>query len=176
MDQLGWPTDVAVSANPSTHKLRRSEGIHELPHGFVSPDKQWLHFAFVDNRQRAVHYSAKRPGLKQLDDCFPQCLRVILKDMTDLHNTTTEGLGMTITIVLPPDTERRLVERAERSGQNVETLARQLIERGVTTEQTLDEILAPFRRQVDESGMSDEDLAALFEEARTDAHLEGPRS
>jgi predicted transcriptional regulator len=96
--------------------------------------------------------------------------------MTDLHNTTTEGLGMTITIVLPPDTERRLVERAERSGQNVETLARQLIERGVTTEQTLDEILAPFRRQVDESGMSDEDLAALFEEARTDAHLEGQRS
>ena len=29
------------------------------PDGFVSADKQWLHFAFDDNRHRAVHYSAK---------------------------------------------------------------------------------------------------------------------
>ena len=106
---------------------------------------------------------------------LPQGLRAILKDMTDLQNTTTDGFGMTITIVLPPDTERRLVERAERSGQNVETLARQLIEHGVTTEPTLDEILAPFRRQVDESGISDDDLAVLFEEARMDVHRERQR-
>lgn len=79
---------------------------------------------------------------------------------------------MTITIILPPETERRLVERAERSGQDVETFARQLIERGVTAEPTLDEILAPFRRQVAESAMSDEDLRALFEEARTEVHRE----
>ncbi len=79
---------------------------------------------------------------------------------------------MTITIMLPPETERKLVERAERIGQNVETLARQLIERGITADATLDEILAPFRRQVSESGMSDDDLTALFEEARTEAHRE----
>jgi hypothetical protein len=34
------------------------------PDGFVSEDKQWLHFAFDDNRHRAVHYSAKLPPLK----------------------------------------------------------------------------------------------------------------
>lgn len=34
------------------------------PHGFVSEDKAWLHFAFVDKMQRAVHYSVKLPGLK----------------------------------------------------------------------------------------------------------------
>jgi predicted neuraminidase len=34
------------------------------PDGFVSADKQWLHFAFDDNRHRAVHYSAKLPPLK----------------------------------------------------------------------------------------------------------------
>ena len=79
---------------------------------------------------------------------------------------------MSITIILPTETERKLAERAERSGQDVETLARQLIERGVTAEAPLDEILAPFRRQVAESGMSDEDLAGLFEEARTEAHRE----
>jgi predicted transcriptional regulator len=79
---------------------------------------------------------------------------------------------MSITITLPPDMERKLAERAERSGQDVETLARQLIERGVTAEATLDEILAPFRRQVAESGISDDDLAGLFEEARAEAHCE----
>jgi predicted neuraminidase len=31
------------------------------PDGFVSEDKRWLHFAFDDNRHRAVHYSAKLP-------------------------------------------------------------------------------------------------------------------
>ena len=30
---------------------------------FASADKQWLHFAFDDNRHRAVHYSAKLPPL-----------------------------------------------------------------------------------------------------------------
>lgn len=35
------------------------------PDGFVSQDKQWLHFAFDDARHRAVHYSAKLPPLKQ---------------------------------------------------------------------------------------------------------------
>ena len=33
------------------------------PDGFVSKDKQWLHFAYDDNRHRAVHYSAKLPPL-----------------------------------------------------------------------------------------------------------------
>jgi len=31
------------------------------PDGFVSPDGNWLHFAFDDNRHRAVLYSAKLP-------------------------------------------------------------------------------------------------------------------
>jgi photosystem II stability/assembly factor-like uncharacterized protein len=33
------------------------------PDGFVSRDKQWLHFAYDDARHRAVHYSAKLPPL-----------------------------------------------------------------------------------------------------------------
>jgi hypothetical protein len=39
-------------------------GRMNYPDGFVSEDKQWLHFAFDDNRHRAVHYSAKLPPLK----------------------------------------------------------------------------------------------------------------
>jgi predicted neuraminidase len=34
------------------------------PDGFVSNDKQWLHFAYDDHRHRAVHFSAKLPPLK----------------------------------------------------------------------------------------------------------------
>lgn len=40
------------------------KGRMNYPDGFVSEDKQWLHFAFDDNRHRAVHYSAKLPPLK----------------------------------------------------------------------------------------------------------------
>lgn len=39
------------------------KGRINYPDGFVSADKQWLHFAFDDNRHRAVHYSAKLPPL-----------------------------------------------------------------------------------------------------------------
>ncbi len=39
------------------------KGRINYPDGFVSQDKQWLHFAFDDNRHRAVHYSAKLPPL-----------------------------------------------------------------------------------------------------------------
>ena len=39
------------------------KGRMNYPDGFVSADKRWLHFAFDDNRHRAVHYSAKLPPL-----------------------------------------------------------------------------------------------------------------
>lgn len=40
------------------------KGRINYPDGFVSQDKRWLHFAFDDNRHRAVHYSARLPPLK----------------------------------------------------------------------------------------------------------------
>lgn len=39
------------------------KGKINYPDGFVSKDRQWLHFAYDDNRHRAVHYSAKLPPL-----------------------------------------------------------------------------------------------------------------
>ena len=39
----------------------------------------------------------------------------------------------------------------------------------VPAEKSFDEILAPFRRSVEESGLSDEELDALFREARKEA-------
>jgi len=40
------------------------QGRMNYPDGFVSKDKQYLHFAFDDNRHRAVYYGAKLPPLK----------------------------------------------------------------------------------------------------------------
>ncbi|HKI35577.1 MAG TPA: hypothetical protein VKA46_27215 [Gemmataceae bacterium] len=79
---------------------------------------------------------------------------------------------MTITVSVSPEIERKLSDRAAQSGRDVESLAREFIEQGVNGEPTLDEILAPFRRQVAESGMSDEELTALFEEAREEVYRE----
>ncbi len=39
------------------------QGRLNYPDGFVSADKHWLHFAYDDNRHRAVVYSAKLPPL-----------------------------------------------------------------------------------------------------------------
>jgi hypothetical protein len=74
---------------------------------------------------------------------------------------------MTITINLSSEQERRLAERAARSGQDITGYIYRLIDRELD-EQDLDTILAPVRRNFDESGMTDEDLAALVEEARED--------
>jgi hypothetical protein len=40
------------------------KGRLNYPDGFVSPDKEWLHFAFDDNRHRAAYYGAKLPPLR----------------------------------------------------------------------------------------------------------------
>ena len=42
---------------------KHMKGSINYPDGFVSADKQWLHFAYDDARHRAVHYSAKLPPL-----------------------------------------------------------------------------------------------------------------
>ena len=73
---------------------------------------------------------------------------------------------MTITLELPPETERKLRERAAAIGQDVTAFVQGIIERSVTVKPTLDEILAPFRQQVKESGMSDEELTTFFEDMR----------
>jgi len=41
------------------------KGRLNYPDGFVSKDKQWLHFAYDDNRHRAAVYSAKLPPLPE---------------------------------------------------------------------------------------------------------------
>jgi hypothetical protein len=74
---------------------------------------------------------------------------------------------MTITIDLRPEQERRLAERAARAGQDIAAYVHHLIVRDIDAE-SLDTILAPVRRDFEDSGMTDDDLAALVEEVRED--------
>ncbi len=77
--------------------------------------------------------------------------------------------AMTLTLNLPPETEARLQARAAAQGQDVSAYLQQLIEKDLQTQPTLDEVLAPFQAEVEQSGMSDEELDALFREAIREA-------
>ncbi len=42
------------------------KGRLNYPDGFVSADKRWLHFAYDDNRHRAVYYGARLPNVSDV--------------------------------------------------------------------------------------------------------------
>ena len=84
---------------------------------------------------------------------------------------------MTITISLPPEIEEAVKAQANKEGRPLEDYVESLVEEAsrrrdridLLAEKSFDEILAPFRRNVAESGLSDEALEALFTEARKEA-------
>jgi predicted transcriptional regulator len=72
---------------------------------------------------------------------------------------------MTLTLELPAETERELSALAKVSGRTPEAVAAELLERHLAL-RTMDEILAPFRKEVAESGMTEAELDAFFQEVR----------
>jgi hypothetical protein len=74
-------------------------------------------------------------------------------------------------IPLPPDTEETLRERAKANGEDVTTYAARLIQEALSTP-SVDELLAPFRRQVEESGITDAELDQLGEDLRHEVRQE----
>jgi Neuraminidase (sialidase) len=65
-DGKTWPYQrvlVAEAGPDPKYPGKLMKGSLNYPDGFVSADKQWLHFAYDDARHRAVHYSAKLPPL-----------------------------------------------------------------------------------------------------------------
>jgi hypothetical protein len=73
---------------------------------------------------------------------------------------------MTVTLELEPEVESLLEKRARAEGCDVKGYVERLVAKEVNCDQTFDEILAPFRDAVERSGISDEELHALFTEAR----------
>ena len=74
-------------------------------------------------------------------------------------------------IPVPPDTEETLRERAKANGEDVASYAARLIQEALTAP-SVDELLAPFRMQVEESGIRDDELDRLGEELRQEVRQE----
>jgi len=63
-----WPYQRVLVDQPGPDPDRPAQAMGSslnYPDGFVSTDRQWLHFAYDDSRHRAVHYSAKLPPLSK---------------------------------------------------------------------------------------------------------------
>jgi hypothetical protein len=77
----------------------------------------------------------------------------------------------TLTISLPRNLSNALAERARRSGRDAAEYVEDLIERDICNP-SLDEMLAPFRQEFGDSGMTDDELDELVEEIRDDIYRE----
>ena len=84
---------------------------------------------------------------------------------------------MTMSISLSPRAEARLKERAAAEGKDPIAYATELVEDAITRP-TIDEILAPFRKEVAGSEMNDDQLEQFYEGLRDDAWQErqGPKA
>lgn len=71
--------------------------------------------------------------------------------------------GMPVTLRLSEQARRKLTQLSEQNGIDVDSVASDLIERAVT-KPTADELLAPYRQQVKDSGTSDDELDAFHRE------------
>jgi hypothetical protein len=91
---------------------------------------------------------------------------------------------MSITISLPPEIEEMIRRRAAERGQTIDGYVRQLVEREVLDANGArpggapparlpsDQALAPFRKEVTESGMTDAELLKYFEVVREEVYQE----
>jgi hypothetical protein len=86
---------------------------------------------------------------------------------------------MTINIELRPDEERELRERALTSGRELPEYVQQVLEEHIRSvprpakpSKTFDQILAPVREGWQQSGMTEEEITALFEETRDEVRKE----
>lgn len=68
-------------------------------------------------------------------------------------------------VPLSPDTEARLREQARARGEDVSLYAAGLLKKALSAP-SIEELLGPFRKQVAESGISDEELDSLGESLR----------
>ncbi len=82
---------------------------------------------------------------------------------------------MDVTISIPPEMQDKLEQRAIESGQEITEYIEELIEKDLTGLVSLRDLYAPVRRQIQQSGISEDELDALIEKAREEAYQERKR-
>ena len=80
---------------------------------------------------------------------------------------------MTISISLTPEAETKLRQRAARLGQDLSIVASDLLEEAVRRP-SVDELLAPARRQVAESEMDNRTLDDFFRDVLKEVRKRSP--
>ena len=78
-------------------------------------------------------------------------------------------MARVLEVSVPDDLLDLLDARAGQAGMKREDYVSDLLHRDLRGPRALDEILAPFRRQVLASGIDDQELTRLFQAARDDA-------
>ncbi|MEX2213161.1 MAG: hypothetical protein WD768_03470 [Phycisphaeraceae bacterium] len=78
---------------------------------------------------------------------------------------------MVLNISISPEAEARLRTLARTEGLDVNTFAARELERWIARP-SLEEVLAPLRAEVAASGLSDDELTELLEEAKHEARAE----
>jgi len=85
---------------------------------------------------------------------------------------------MTLEVDITDEAKTKLDEAAKMRGFELPQFVSHLLERYATRlhrsfdGQTIDQVLTPFRKQVEESGMTDEEFDAFFEEMRDEVWVE----
>jgi len=76
-------------------------------------------------------------------------------------NPATTEIAMSVR--LSARAKEKLMQQAAQHGRDLESYASELLEQAATRP-SVDELLAPFRKQVAQSGMTDDELDALYRE------------
>jgi hypothetical protein len=84
---------------------------------------------------------------------------------------------MTVTVELEPDVEETATEQANAEGLPLAKYVESVVKEAIfkrkrverLSEKPFDEILKPFRDEVEASGISDDELDSLFRRARSEA-------
>lgn len=76
------------------------------------------------------------------------------------------------TIQLPLTTIQALGSIAKGQGKSTEQFAFELLEAQIIATTSFDEILSPIRQGFQESGMSDDEITSMFENARDEVYQE----
>lgn len=76
-------------------------------------------------------------------------------------------------IQLPAETMQALSVIAKEKDKTAEEYVREMVETEILASKSFDEILAPVRQGFIESGMTEEEITRMFEEAREEAYQEG---
>jgi hypothetical protein len=91
---------------------------------------------------------------------------------------------MTVVLELEPEIEEKIKRQASKDGLKVEVYVRSLVEEATNkrerieklAEKSFDEILAPIQKGFEGSGMSEDEIMQMFEEAREEVWQEKQNS